>query len=193
MRIVLLFRLALSLALLTPAVGFAAQNGRPVTVPSQGQVDTLLKDLKRQRNERAAERIAARIQNRWAESGSASVDLMMGWAQKAMNERKFDVALDFLDQVVVLKPDYAEGWNRRATAHYLMHNFKMSMSDLDRTLQLEPRHFGALSGIARIMSENGDKELALQAWEKVLAIYPMMRSAQQEVSTITEDLTGSAI
>ncbi|MDI6027825.1 hypothetical protein QBK99_16680 [Corticibacterium sp. UT-5YL-CI-8] len=193
MRIVLLFRLALSFALLTPAVAFAAQKGRPVTVPNHGQVDTLLKDLKRQRNERAAERIAARIQNRWAESGSASVDLMMGWAQKAMNERKFDVALDFLDQVVVLKPDYAEGWNRRATAHYLMNNFKMSMSDLDRTLQLEPRHFGALSGLARIMSENGDKELALQAWEKVLTIYPMMRSAQQEVSDITEDLTGSAI
>lgn len=195
MRKFLLVQIAVALALAAPSAGFAAQNGRPVSVPQDrtAQVDKLLDELKKQHNETAARRVAQRLQATWSESGSASVDLMMGWAQKAISQQKFDVALDFLDQVVMLKPDYVEGWNRRATVHYLMHNFGMSMADLNQALSLEPRHFGALSGVARIMSETDNKELALKAWEKVLAVYPMMRSAQEQVSTLSEDLTGSAI
>ncbi|TIV28771.1 MAG: hypothetical protein E5V99_19755, partial [Mesorhizobium sp.] len=84
----------------------------------QGRLDQLFTELKRERNEKAAERIAGRIWNEWNQSGSASIDLMMQWAQKATEDQKFDVALDFLDQVVTLQPDYAEGWNRRATVHF---------------------------------------------------------------------------
>ena len=76
-----------------------------------------------------------------------------------MDEQKFDVALDFLDQIVTLSPDYAEGWNRRATVHFMMQNYGKSMSDIDHTLQLEPRHFGALSGMAQIMKNTGRKEI----------------------------------
>ena len=143
--------------------------------------------------EKAAERIAGRIWNEWNQSGSASIDLMMQWAQKATEDQKFDVALDFLDQIVTLQPDYAEGWNRRATVHFLMKNYGKSMADIDRTLQLEPRHFGALSGLAQIMTETGHKQSALEAWQKVLAIYPMMRSAQNQVSTLSEELAGEGI
>ena len=74
-----------------------------------------------------------------------------------MEAQKFDVALDFLDQVVTLQPTYAEGWNRRATVHFMMKNYGKSMSDIDHTLQLEPRHFGALSGMAQIMKNTGHK------------------------------------
>jgi len=156
-------------------------------------IDTLFVDLKRERNEKAAERIAARIQDRWNRSGSASIDLMMQWAQKAMEEQKFDVALDFLDQVVTLAPDYAEGWNRRATVHFMMRGYGKSMADIEHTLRLEPRHFGALAGMAQIMEMRGRKELALEAWQKVLDIYPMMRSAQDRVSALSEELAGESI
>ncbi|TIV58362.1 MAG: hypothetical protein E5V86_24990, partial [Mesorhizobium sp.] len=162
----------------------------PAATTRQGRLDQLFTELKRERNEKAAERIAGRIWNEWNLSGSASIDLMMQWAQKATEDQKFDVALDFLDQVVTLQPDYAEGWNRRATVHFLMKNYGKSMADIDRTLQLEPRHFGALSGLAQIMTETGHKQSALEAWQKVLAIYPMMRSAQDQVSTLSEDLAG---
>ncbi|TIT42853.1 MAG: hypothetical protein E5W75_26725, partial [Mesorhizobium sp.] len=100
---------------------------------------------------------------------------------------------DFLDQVVTLQPSYAEGWNRRATVHFMMKNYGKSMADIDRTLQLEPRHFGALSGLAQIMAETGHKQSALEAWQKVLAIYPMMRSAQNQVATLSEELAGEGI
>src|SRR5690606_799690 len=94
--------------------------------PPQSRLDTLFSELKRERNERAAERIANRIQEEWNRSGSASIDLMMGWSRTAIENKKFDVALDFLDQVTTMKPDYAEGWNRRATVHFLMNNYAKS-------------------------------------------------------------------
>jgi len=159
----------------------------------QARLDKLFSDLKRERNEKAAERIAGNIWTEWFQSGSASIDLMMLWSQKAMDNKKFDVALDFLDQVVTLQPTYAEGWNRRATVHFMMKNYGKSMSDIDHTLQLEPRHFGALSGLAQIMALTGHKQSALEAWQKVLAIYPMMRSAQDQVATLSEELAGEGI
>ena len=165
----------------------------PVAATKQARLDQLFIDLKRERNEKAAERIAGRIWGEWSQSGSASIDLMMQWSQKAIENQKYDVALDFLDQVVTLQPDYAEGWNRRATVHFMMKNFGKSMSDIDRTLQLEPRHFGALSGLAQIMALTGHKQSALEAWQKVLAIYPMMRSAQDQVATLSEELAGEGI
>jgi len=159
----------------------------------QGRLDSLFAELKRERNEKAAERIAGRIWEQWFRSGSASVDFLMQRSQKAMDQRKFDVALDLLDEVIVLQPDYAEAWNRRATLHFVMSNYAKSMSDIDHALALEPRHFGALSGMAQILRSTGRKELALKAWQQVLEIYPMLRNAQNEVATLSEELAGEAI
>jgi tetratricopeptide (TPR) repeat protein len=161
-------------------------------VPAK-RLDNFFAELKRERNEKAAERIAARINEEWNSSGSAIIDLMMMWSKTAMEGEKFDVALDFLDQVVTISPAYAEGWNRRATVHFMMHNYSKSMSDINRTLTLEPRHFGALAGMAQIMENTGRKQLALTAWQRVLEIYPMMRSAQNEVATLSEELAGEGI
>jgi tetratricopeptide (TPR) repeat protein len=188
---------ALSIAL-APASAAETAAAPPSTEPvavakPENRLETLYGELKRQRNEKAAERIASRIFEEWNHSGSASIDLMMLWSQKAIEAEKFDVALDFLDQVVTLSPDFAEGWNRRATVHFMMRSFGKSMADIDRTLQLEPRHFGALAGMAQIMKERGSKELALEAYQRVLDIYPMMRSAQNEVATLSEELAGEGI
>ena len=151
---------------------------KPAALDAGAKLDELFSELKRERNEKAAERISGRIFAVWNQSGSANIDLMMQWAQKAIEAKKYDVALDFLDQVTVMRPDFAEGWNRRATVHFLMDNFAKSMVDIEHTLELEPRHFGALSGMARIMKNRGRDQLALNAYERVLTIYPMMRSAQ---------------
>ena len=202
MRILFAFLTALLVSGATslPARAADDQPAAPATpeapaapMTKQARLDKLFSDLKRERNEKAAERIAGNIWSEWFQSGSASIDLMMLWSQKAMDNQKFDVALDFLDQVVTLQPTYAEGWNRRATVHFLMKNYGKSMSDIDHTLQLEPRHFGALSGLAQIMADTGHKQSALEAWQKVLAIYPMMRSAQNQVSALSEELAGEGI
>ena len=110
-----------------------------------------------------------------------------------MEAEKFDVALDFLDQVVTIAPAYAEGWNRRATVHFMMNNYSKSLADINRTLALEPRHFGALSGLAQIMTNTGRKQHALGAWQRVLEIYPMLRSAQTALATLSEELAGEGI
>jgi len=176
-----------------------AQEAVPPAAPEavspnpQVRLDKLFAQLKRERNEKAAERIAGQIWQEWNNSGSAAIDLLMQWSQKATDEQKFDVALDFLDQVITLQPGYAEGWNKRATVHFMMRSFGKSMSDIDHTLQLEPRQFGALSGLAQIMKETGRKQLALDAYQRVLVIYPMMRSAQNEVLTLSDELSGEGI
>lgn len=185
-----------ALSLLTaslPPAASAEEPGTPVVAKAENPLDTLFSELKRERNEKAAERIASRIWDAWNRSGSASVDLMMLWSQQAIEGKKYDVALDFLDQVVTLQPDYAEGWNRRATVHFMMQNYRKSMADIERTLELEPRHFGALSGMAQIMAATGRDEFALQAWQRVLEIYPMLRNAQNEVSRLSEELAGEGI
>ena len=160
---------------------------------AENRLDKLFADLKRERNEKAAERIAGQIWEQWFKSGSASIDLMMMWAQRAIEQQKYDVALDFLDEVITLQPGYAEGWNRRATVNFMMSNYAKSMSDIDHTLALEPRHFGALSGMAQILKNSGKKEMALRAYQRVLEIYPMMRSAQTELATLSEELAGEGI
>ena len=184
--------------LLTPLPALAQDKplGAPVQTldkTDRQRIDELFVELKKAPNDKAAGRVASRLVERMNNSGSASVDLMMSWAQKAMTEEKWDVALDFLDQVTTLKPDYAEGWNRRATVHFLMHNFAKSMADIQRTLELEPRHFGALAGMAQILKTRGDKQSALSAYSRVLDVYPMLRDAQNEVSTLSEELAGEAI
>ena len=197
MRSVFAFAIALTLGAAFPALAQDAPPTEEIKPQPEEQIgsrlDKLFGDLKRQRNEKAAERIAGNIWQEWFKSGSASVDLMMKWAGDAVEAKKYDVALDFLDQVIVLAPTYPEGWNRRATVHFMMQNFGKSMADIERTLELEPRHFGALSGMAEIMKTTGRKELALDAYQRVLAIYPMMRSAQNEVSELSEELAGEGI
>jgi Tfp pilus assembly protein PilF len=74
-----------------------------------------------------------------------------------------------------------------------MKHYGKSMADIEHTLELEPRHFGALSGMAQIMKDTGRKELAMRAWERVLEIYPMMREAQNEYSSLSEELAGEGI
>jgi len=184
-----------ALLALQPAHAQQQRQSTPVAVPTDQaeRVDDLFAELLRARNEAAAQRIANRIWREWFRSGSASIDLLMQRADAAMKARSHDVALDLLDQVVTLAPNYAEGWNRRATVHFMMEDYAKSMSDIERTLRLEPRHFGALGGMARILKDSGRKELALEAYTRVLEVYTMLRSAQTEVGDLAEELAGQGI
>ncbi len=155
------------------------------------KLDDLFTELKRARDDSKATDIANRIRMEWADSGSASINLLMQWAEKAVSEKRNGAALDLFDQVVALDPTYVEGWNRRATLHYQMGNYRKSMSDINRVLALEPRHFGALAGMAAILSSAGKDELALKAWEQFLDVYPSERNAQKQVGDLEEKLAGS--
>lgn len=174
----------------------AAQTGSG-TPPSSASVkpadtlDGLFSELKREPDEQQAKRISERIWAKWRDSGSATVNLLMQWADKAVTDGKNGLALDLLDQAIVLRPDYVEGWNRRATLHFMMGNHGKSMADINRVLALEPRHFGAIAGMAAILSVSGNDALELRAWEQMLEIYPASRQAQQKVGELADKLEGS--
>lgn len=163
----------------------------PATVQAPKGVDALLTELKRERDPEAANRLTEDLMETWNDSDSATVDLLMQWALTAAAEKRNAAALDFLDQAIVLKPDFVGAWNQRATLHYTMGNYKKAVSDINRVLALEPRHFGALAGLAAILSERGSEEMALKAWERYLEIYPADRQAQEIVTKLSEKLAGS--
>ena len=161
-------------------------------VESGDTLDTLFERLKRDPKESSASAIAKEIWREWSlASGSDSINLLMRWATRAMQAKEFAKAQDLLDEVVVLAPTYAEGWNRRATLYYYMEDFGRSIVDIETTLALEPRHFGALSGLAAILQQTGNDEAALETWYKVLEIYPANAQAQNSVITLEEKLAGS--
>ncbi|OOG72551.1 hypothetical protein BLJAPNOD_01227 [Ensifer sp. M14] len=187
-------------ALLSASVGagtlaFAAETApeteaASLTTPKQ-RLNALFSDLKKERDADKARELANQIRMEWQDSGSATVNLLMQWADKSITDNKQAAALDILDQVITLAPSYVEGWNRRATLHYMMGNYRKSMSDINHVLSLEPRHFGALAGMAAILGSAGKDELALRAWEQLLAIYPADRKAQEQLGELTEKLAGS--
>ena len=199
MRAVLLF-LALLAGLAPVAAAETAAGGAPPRLDllsdyerAQVRLDELFDKLKHESNAREAERLARQVWDQWCVYGSATIDLMMGWARDAMDEKRYDVALDFLDQVVTMAPGYAEGWNRRATVHFMREDYAKSMADIERVLEIEPRHFGALAGMGAILKTIGKDALALRAFENVLDVYPMNRAAQEEVGTLSDELAGEAI
>nr|WP_275785016.1 hypothetical protein [Rhizobium gei] len=155
------------------------------------KIDTLFSELKRERDPQKARAISDQIRVEWQTPDSATVKLLMQWAAKAVETERNATALDMLDQVVTLSPLYAEGWNQRATLHFRMGNYRKSMSDINRVLQLEPRHFGALAGMAAILTSSGSDELALRAWEQFLAVYPADRQAQEQLGELEEKLAGN--
>ena len=157
------------------------------------RIDELFDKLKKARDPRYAKTVADGIWSEWFRSGSATVDLMLGWANDAFDEKKYNVALDYLDQVVTRAPGFAEGWNRRATLHYSMDNFAKSMTDIEKVLELEPRHFGALAGLATILERTGRKEAAPKAWMRALDVYPAMGSAQEAVIRLSDELAADPV
>lgn len=153
-------------------------------------LDQLFGALKTSGNEVQAKRVAGQLRGVLADSGSASVDLLTDWSRKALAKQDAGLALDLLDQALLLRPQYADGYAQRAYVHFLQEDYPLAMADIDRALRFEPRHFPALETLALIMENTGRDALALQAYERILAIYPAMRSAQTEVGRLADKLVG---
>ncbi|MDH4413515.1 MAG: tetratricopeptide repeat protein [Rhizobium sp.] len=163
----------------------------PLKPPAKPKtVDELLAELKRERNPQAARQIANTAMATWSESSSPTINLLMQWSAKAAAEKRNAAALDFIDRAIILKPDFVGAWNQRATLHFSMGNYKKSVSDIEKVLELEPRHFGAIAGLAGILTERGSKDAALKAWQRYLDVFPADREAQEIVAKLSEELAG---
>ena len=165
----------------------------PVEKALPRDLDGLFAELRRERDRKRAGRLERAIWREWARYDDETVNLLSGWATRAMSRKKYGVALDLLDRVVVMAPDYAEGWNRRATLHFMRRDYVKSLADIERTLQIEPRHFGALAGMGTILMQLGRKPEALEVWYRALSVNPSMTSAQKAVEKLEEELAGRGI
>ena len=128
----------------------------------------------------------------WLESGSPTVDLLMQKGIAAMGERDIEPALAMFNTVIELAPDYAEGWNKRATLYYLIGRLDESVADCERTLKLEPRHFGALSGLGMIYLQLEEDRKALDSYKRALAVHPHL-PLRPEIERLTKKVRGDRI
>ncbi|GAB4520407.1 MAG: hypothetical protein Tsb0019_21350 [Roseibium sp.] len=156
----------------------------------ESRLDELYADLAAAETPEAAERFARIIQRMWMESGSDTVDVLMSRAGKAIQADDHGLALDLLDAVVILKPSFAEGWNRRATVHYMREDFGKSLVDIERTLALEPRHWGALSGLAIIQRRLGFDSEALTTFRRALEVNPGLENATKAIEDLEKEAEG---
>jgi Flp pilus assembly protein TadD len=171
--------------LLWPAVTLADQNDE--------RLDALFQQLQEADTAVAAYPVEAEIWTIWHEHADAQVQslLLQGIAQ--MNADNLRGALAIFDRLVVQAPDFAEGWNKRATVHYLLGNQKASEADIEATLALEPFHFGALSGLGLVCLAQGEYFRARRAFLSVLEVYPAMSGVKQNLQALEQMLDDRAI
>lgn len=133
-----------------------------------------------------ASRLADEILERWSHSGSPAMDLLLRRGQDAIEAQEFARAITHLTALTDHAPEFAEGWNQRATAFFLMEEYGAALADIEQVLILEPRHFGALTGLGIIMEQLGERDKALLAFRRAHDIYP----AEANVTSAIERLAA---
>lgn len=156
----------------------------------QAALDDLFDRLK-SADAQAASRIEREIWNEWSKSGSPAMDLLLQRGRDAMAAGRTDEAIEHLTALVDHAPDFAEGWNARATAYYNAGLYGPSIADIAVTLRLNPRHFGALSGLGAIMEELGRTEQALEVYRAALAIHPHLQGVTEAVKRLEARVAGT--
>jgi tetratricopeptide (TPR) repeat protein len=177
----------------TPPAISPAEAEAAAAISKEERIDSLFATLKSETDKDAAGEVEDAILRLWLESGSDTVDLLMSWTLKAMQAKEYPRALDFLDRVILMAPDYAEGWNKRATVHFLMEDYGKSIADIGRVLELEPRHFGALSGLGMILRSLGDDRRAIAAYRQALDVDPHLDDVREALDELEEKTGGQDI
>ena len=148
------------------------------------RLNDLFAELKSSETVAAAAGIEIQIWRIWSLSNDAAVDRMLAGGTAAINHGGYDAAMTSFNSVIEMRPDFAEDWNKRATLYYLMGDYDRSIADVERTLALEPRHFGALAGLGLINMELERHAEALAAFEATLAVHPHMPHARRMVKRL---------
>jgi tetratricopeptide (TPR) repeat protein len=156
-------------------------------------LEFLFEALKAAPDADSAKLVEGRIWALWLASGSDTADLLMSRVKSAMDNKDNALAIKLLDAVTRLKPDYVEGWNRRATLRFAEKDYGGALADIQQVLGREPRHFGALSGLGVIMQELGEDKLALEAFRRALAVNPNLQKIPDFVKTLAEKVEGRDI
>lgn len=207
LRLIPLAALIVTGAFLAQPVPAAAEPGSWLEGPSKApartprmrpgdrnnNVEFLLEALKAAPDETSAKSVEERIWALWMISSSDTANLLMTRVKTAMDAEDYDLAIQLLDSIVEIKPDYTEAWNRRATAYYLKKEFSRAIADIRQVLAREPRHFGAITGLGMIMRDLGEDKYALDMFRRALAIHPRLPRIPDLVKTLSEKVDGRDI
>jgi len=179
--------LGLYLVCMTGAMPAASDQTDPA-------LDQLFTDLVKTGDQTEIAELTSEIWARWiAYDGDADADRLMKTGMALMNKGMLDGAEQIFSQLVYRHPDFAEAWNKRATVRFLRGNDAGSRRDIARVINLEPRHFGALSGLGMINMRNGDLQAALQAFEAALQVNPHLDQAAEVSQQIRTQLRGQPL
>ncbi len=157
------------------------------------RLDTLFEDLQTAGSVTAAQPIEAEIWSIWLKIDDSASARLLRQGSDAMARRLFPVAIHSFNRLIERSPGFAEAWNRRATLHYLMGNDEASIRDIEQALVLEPRHFGALSGLGLIMLRNDRPAAALRSFEAALEVHPHLPAARAHLEPLRDMLVGEPI
>jgi tetratricopeptide (TPR) repeat protein len=124
----------------------------------------------------------------WSRSGDDEVDRLLAIGTEQMSERHGEAAVETFTRVIERRPDFAEGWNKRATVLYLLGEYRRSLADCDEVVKRNPHHFGALSGYGMIYMKLGDPARALAYFERALAVNPNLDQVRESAEILRQVL-----
>ena len=171
------------LFIIISAKSFADQNDK--------RLNYLFNKLIITENQQEINKVTNQIWNIWHEIDDPKITRDFETGVQMMNLGYLPRAIDYFNKVIVSRPNFAEAWNKRATAHFIMGNFDLSMQDISQTLQLEPRHFGALDGMGLIFIHLNQPEKAIEIYDKMLEIFPYSINTKMKKEKILSSTTKS--
>ena len=183
------------------AASSAAASDAPQTKPtpdvqaksSVESVDELFDRLAKADDEDEAAGIVGALEAMWMRSGSDTGELLAARALSAFAAQDYMLALSLLDTVVAVDPDWAEGWNERATVRFHAGDELGSAADVAETLKRNPRHIGALAGLAAILEDVGQRDNALKVYERALKLAPHYKPLEDAANELKAKMAGQAL
>ena len=150
------------------------------------RLNSLFDELFLSNDNMQASSILADIWNIWSIAENVEAQKIFDEGNKMMDRGSLEEAIALFTQVIDIKPDFAEGWNKRATVLFLKGELEASILDIQKTLELEPRHFGALDGLAEIYLIQDDLLGAAATYKRILEIIPTSKKSQDRLKLINE-------
>ncbi|MDH3763445.1 MAG: tetratricopeptide repeat protein [Gammaproteobacteria bacterium] len=175
----------LALAVCFPSAGIGDQTDQ--------RLEQLFETLRGSQDELVLQEAEAAIWDIWYESGEETVDQLMRQAAELMRRGDLAAAEKVYSQVIEFLPGFSEGWNRRATVRYYQSDYDGSLADIEETLRLEPRHFGAIWGLGMILGSKRDFQRAILAFERLLEIKPNATDAPRRIELLKRELARESV
>jgi tetratricopeptide (TPR) repeat protein len=159
---------------------------------SDARLPNLFQELYNSTNDSQINQITRKIWNIWHETNDIKIEADFYRGMESMRTRDFIMSIAFFTRVIEKKPNFAEAWNKRATAYYMMGDFDKSMYDINETLKLEPRHFGAMDGMGLIFMHLQQYKKAIKIYEQMLEIFPNNQVTKDKKKLMEQYLSKSA-